>query len=69
MKKFILLSSVLLLLLESCSLGFETPVAEFQTPTFAMQISEKGRVMTLTDPITGKNHLVQYSIVSLIYYI
>lgn len=65
MKKFILLSSVLLLLLESCSLGFETPVAEFQTPTFAMQISEKGRVMTLTDPITGKNHLVQDSIVSL----
>ena len=59
------LLSLLFLLLESCSLNFETPIAEFHTPTFEMHISEKGRVIKLTDPITGINHLAKDSIVSL----
>ena len=50
----------------SCSLISETPIAEFSTAQFRMEINHQGNVMALIDPETGKNHLAQDSIAPLL---
>ena len=66
MKKYIWISAMAFLFLESCTLKLETSLAEFSTPHFRIEISDSGNLMALTDPVTGKNHLAQDSIAPLL---
>ena len=66
MKKYIWISAMAFLFLESCTLKSETSLAEFSTPHFRIEISDSGNLMALTDPVTGKNHLAQDSIAPLL---
>lgn len=50
----------------SCSLTFETSIAEFSTSHFRMEISDRGNVIALSDPVTGKDYLAQDSIATLL---
>ena len=61
MKNHFLILFIFSLFLGSCSLPSETPIAEFSTSGFRMQLSDRGNLMALTDPVTGKNHLAQDS--------
>ena len=62
MKNHFLILFIFSLFLGSCSLPSETPIAEFSTSGFRMQLSDRGNLMALTDPVTGKNHLAQDSL-------
>ena len=66
MKKDFWVLVVLILLLASCSLNSEIPIANFSTPGFEMLISDRGRVSALTDTETGINHLAQDTITPLL---
>ena len=62
MKNHFLILFIFSLFLGSCSFPSETLIAEFSTSGFRMQLSDKGNLMALTDPVTGKNHLAQDSL-------
>lgn len=65
MKNHFLTFFIFSLFLGSCSLPSETPIAEFSTSGFRMQLSDRGNLMALIDPVTGKNHLAQDSLAPL----
>lgn len=65
MKNHFLILVIFSFLLGSCSLPSETPIAEFSTSGFRMAVSDRGNLMALTDPGTGKNHLAQDSLAPL----
>ena len=66
MKKYFWVIMVLILLLASCSLRTETPIANFSTPNFKIEVSDRGRVSALINTETGKNYLAQDSIAPLL---
>ncbi len=62
MKKCFFILFIFSLLLKSCSLQYEDPIAEFSTSSFSLQLSNRGNLMALTDLDSGKNYLAQDSL-------